>query len=289
MITDEEERAIREKAYIPEHSVRLMTAVSGAEPHYIEGYLCFSRKDWLIIVGYPLEGDRSPAAFESAYTRIVEYFGARRVSVMAPVLPDSLTNSCTDAETDCYYTLDLRSSEPPSRPQRQAARARVELTVERNRRITASHVELSEEFIERAQPPARVAKLLRKMPVFLEQEPSSIVIDAFNRYGELTAFYVVDLTPERFSTYVIGAYSRKHFVKNASDAVFLEMVRLSREAGKDYIHLGLGISPGIRQFKNKWGGVPDTDYHRCELTVGRAGLLDAIMSYLKMIQFRNDV
>jgi hypothetical protein len=155
--------------------------------------------------------------------------------------------------------------------------------------MTANHAELSEEFIERAQPPARVAELLRKMPIFLENEPSSFVIDAFNREGELTAYYVVDLAPERFSTYVIGAYSRKHFVKNASDAVFLEMARLSREAGKDYIHLGLGVSPGIRQFKKKWGGVRATDYNRCELTYGRSGPLDAIMSYLKTIQFRNDV
>ena len=34
------------------------------------------------------------------------------------------------------------------------------------------------------------------------------------------------------------------------------MVNIAQSSGKSAINLGLGINPGIRRFKAKWGGVP---------------------------------
>ncbi len=53
MIPAEEERSILDAAYVPEHIVGLMTAVSNGEPLLIDGYLCFAAGDWVILVGYP--------------------------------------------------------------------------------------------------------------------------------------------------------------------------------------------------------------------------------------------
>jgi hypothetical protein len=39
------------------------------------------------------------------------------------------------------------------------------------------------------------------------------------------------------------------------------MVNLAQFQGKKAINLGLGIHPGIRHFKEKWGGVPFLAYH----------------------------
>jgi hypothetical protein len=45
-------------------------------------------------------------------------------------------------------------------------------------------------------------------------------------------------------------------VPGASDLLFNEMVKLAQSEGKQAINLGLGIHPGIRRFKEKWGGQP---------------------------------
>lgn len=54
MISPEEEKYILSKAYVPEHIVSLMVLISKGEPFLIEDYICFSKDNWLIFVGYPL-------------------------------------------------------------------------------------------------------------------------------------------------------------------------------------------------------------------------------------------
>jgi hypothetical protein len=67
--------------------------------------------------------------------------------------------------------------------------------------------------------------------------------------------------------------STKDNVPGASDLLFHEMVNISQSEGKRAINLGLGIHPGIRRFKEKWGGVPFLSYssalvHRKPLGLG---------------------
>ena len=38
------------------------------------------------------------------------------------------------------------------------------------------------------------------------------------------------------------------------------MVRLAQAEGKRYLNLGLGINPGIRRFKEKWGAAAFLPY-----------------------------
>jgi hypothetical protein len=38
------------------------------------------------------------------------------------------------------------------------------------------------------------------------------------------------------------------------------MVNLAQSEGKAALNLGLGIHPGIRHFKEKWGGIPFLPY-----------------------------
>ncbi len=108
-----------------------------------------------------------------------------------------------------------------------------------------------------------------------------MLLSAWNRAEKLAAYFVVALAAKDFSNYVIGCHSRKHYVKGASDLLFLEMIRLSREHGKRYIHLGLGVNQGIRQFKKKWGGKPTLNYEMCELQVRKPTILDTVVRYLQ--------
>jgi hypothetical protein len=48
----------------------------------------------------------------------------------------------------------------------------------------------------------------------------------------------------------------KEHVPGASDLLFQEMTNLAQAEGKGTLNLGLGVHPGVRRFKEKWGGTP---------------------------------
>lgn len=277
MITAEEEQYILAHAYIPEHIVGLMTRVSGGEPFLIEDYFCCCKDDWIIVVGYPLRHDFIINEFETITKGIIERFRPRYVSVIAPELPSSLAGSCQERESDHYYTLDINDMTIKSVSRRAIKKAQAQLTVERSTEVREAYHELTLEFIERVQPPPRIRNLFFRMPAYVGHARDSIVLNAWDSEKNLAAFYVVDLAAKDFSTYVIGCHSKTTYVPGASDLLFFEMIRVSREYGKNYIHLGLGVNAGIRRFKEKWGGIPTRKYEMCELALKKPSILDAIM------------
>jgi hypothetical protein len=104
------------------------------------------------------------------------------------------------------------------------------------------------------------------MPQYIDRSPTSLVMSAWDKKGNLSAFYVIELAAGKFATYVVGCFSKTRYVPHASDLLFSEMINLARENRKEYIHLGLGVNQGIRKFKRKWGGTPFLRYEFCELS-----------------------
>ena len=103
------------------------------------------------------------------------------------------------------------------------------------------------------------------MPQYVASARDAFVINAWDSKRTLAAFYVVDLTTKDFANYLIGCYSKSNYIPGASDLLLSELIKMSTEYGKDYIHLGLGVNSGIRQFKEKWGARPTIRYEMCEL------------------------
>jgi len=283
MITSEEEKHILDHAYIPEHIVGLMTGVSGGEPFFIENYFCCRKEEWIIVVGYPLQHDFNVNELEALIHNIKKRFRPKYLSLMAPELPVSLIASCQERESDHYYTLDIPNMTIRSGLRRAIKKARDNLTIERSTDIREPQEELMREFVERAEPPPRVRELLFKMPQYIGHSGDSVVLNAWANKNTLAAFYVVDLTAKKFSTYVIGCHSKKRYVPGASDLLLFEMINMSMERGKDYVHLGLGVNKGIRQFKEKWGGIPTLKYEMCELVLGRPLIIEAVAAMRKIL------
>jgi hypothetical protein len=142
------------------------------------------------------------------------------------------------------------------------------------------HQELMHEFVARNRLPERVKRLFIKMPEFVACSEKAHVLNAWDKNDKLAAFYVVDFEAKQFSNYIIGCYSKKNYVPGASDLLLFELINLSRERDKLYIHLGLGVNAGIRRFKEKWGGVPKRDYQMCELVLKKPSLFETISSLL---------
>jgi len=268
MMTHQDEEYVFTKAYVPEHIVSLMVLISKGEPFLIEDHLIFVKDNWLILVGYSLDGNFFQERCEKILKQAVETFRPEYLWFIGPEIPASLLDSCKERETDQYYRLDLEQLKLKSSLQRTADKASKELTVERAHSISKEHETLIAELLKREKLPPRVRELYRAMPDYVAHSSSSCVLNARDKRGKLCAFFVVELAAKKFATYVLGSHSKKHYVPHASDLLFLEMIKLTREHGKKIINLGLGVNQGIRRFKEKWGGVPFLSYEFCERFYG---------------------
>ncbi len=267
-MTHQDEEYVFTKAYVPEHIVSLMVLISKGESFLIEDHLIFVKDNWLILVGYPLDGNFFQERCEKILKQAVETFRPEYLWFIGPEIPASLLDSCKERETDRYYRLDLEQLKLKSSLQRAADKASKELTVERAHSISKEHEALIGELLKREKLPPRIKELYRAMPDYVAHSSSASVLNARDKRGKLCAFFVVELGAKNFSTYVLGSHSKKHYVSHASDLLFLEMIKLTREHGKKIIDLGLGVNQGIRKFKEKWGGVPFLSYEFCERFYG---------------------
>jgi hypothetical protein len=269
MISPEEEEYILARAYVPEHIVSLMALISKGDPFLIEDHLGFVKDNWLILVGYPLDRRFSTERSEKTIQQTLETFRPEILWFIGPEIPASLLNTCQERETDQYYRLDLEKVKVKASLQRAVDKASQELTIERGHSISREHEALIAELLKREKLPPRVRELYRAMPDYVCHSSTACVLNARDKKGKLCAFYVIELGAKHFSTYVLGTHSKKRYVAHASDLLFFEMIKLSREHMKNTIDLGLGVNQGIRRFKEKWGGVPSLHYEFCECSYGQ--------------------
>lgn len=278
MITPEEEAYVLERAYVPEHIVSLMALISKGAPFFKEDHLGFVKDNWLILVGYPLDGNFSHERCEKILKQAVEAYRPEYLWFIGPEIPISLLDSCKERETDQYYRLDLEQTKLKPSLQRVADKASKELMVERGHSISKEHEALISELLKREKLPPRVRELYRAMPDYVGHSSSACVLNARDKNGKLCAFYVIELGAKNFSTYILGTHSKKHYVPHASDLLFLEMIKLTLEHGKTIVNLGLGVNEGIRRFKEKWGGMPFLSYEFCERYYGTTRTVSLIKS-----------
>jgi hypothetical protein len=264
MLTEAEEREILNQAYIPEHLVGLMKSLSGGEPFLIDEFLCFFKRDWLMVIGYPLRSPSTTESLEKAILRGLEKLQPVYAWFMAPEAPPLFSRLCSNRQRDEYYELDLRHHVTSEKLVRIAEKASRELSVTREQRMGDEHRRLIAEFTEKETLSPQARQLYLEMPKVVSQSKSATVLSAWSREGHLAAFYVVELAALRFAAYLIGCFSRQTYASHASDLLFHEMIVLAREEGKSSINLGLGVNEGIRRFKKKWGGIPTLSYEYCE-------------------------
>jgi hypothetical protein len=268
MIPSEEASYILSHAYVPEHIVDLMVLLSEGEPFLSKDYLSYRKDNWLIFIGYPLYRDTSPEPVETILKSLIEKFKPQYVWFIGKEVPESVGLPPGERNTDQYYKVDLPSFKMKNDLLRMVERARRALTVERTSGMTGEHDQLIREFFKRESPNDWIRGLFKSLPAYANRCKTATVLNARDQKGNLSAFYVLELGAAAFATYIAGCHSKKHYVAQASDLLFFEMVEVAKEKGKGMINLGLGVNEGIRRFKEKWGGVPFLRYEFCEYTTG---------------------
>ncbi len=280
MISLQQAEYIRERAYIPEHVVPLMTGLSQAEPFFREDHLLFAARDWMIFIGYPLSGGFREETFHRLLAQVQKEFRPATTWFIAPQIPETLRDRVRGREADDYYRLDLPSFRLKRSLEREVEKAGLSLRVEKNRAWSGEHDALTRDFLEKEELHPRVRELYLRLGPVLARSETSLLLSARDPEGLLAAFFVVERGAEKFLTYAAGCYSRQPYRPHASDLLFHEMVELARKEGKEFIHLGLGVNEGIRRFKRKWGGVPFLRYECGEISSRGGGPL----SWLEALQ-----
>jgi hypothetical protein len=266
MITPEQEKYILESARVPEHIPALMVGISQADIFMVDPFICLAKEDWLIFIGYPLEGPFRAEIFLDALRKTIKQYGPRSTWFIAPEFPDPLNAWARREESDDYYRFDLKATNPGPNLIRTAQKAAKNLSIVRSRVFSEDHALLTRDLLQREDLPPRVRELYLRMKDYVAFSPTSLVLSARDRQDRLSAYYILDLGAEKFLTYVVGCYSKQAYVPHASDLLFFEMINVARDQRKEYIHLGLGVNAGISRFKKKWGGVPFLKYEFGEVS-----------------------
>ncbi len=121
-------------------------------------------------------------------------------------------------------------------------------------------------------------EIFNKLPLYLGYSKTVCLIEA-RKGNDLAAFDIIDFGSANYMFYMFNFRSLEINVPGASDLLLYEMARLGESKGKLSINLGLGISPGVRRFKEKWGAVPFLAYTSALVRRQTQGLLARIIGF----------
>ena len=276
MITPQEEDHIRTHAYIPEHILGYGKAMSGGEPHLLDGYLVYLRKNELILIGYPLNKPFQQEELCRILEKARQKWTPRRMALIAPHLPRGM--DCREA--DVFYRLDLATLQLSAKVRNMVQRASREVVVEKDRAMKREHRKLMAEFLRSMSLDSGSRFLYDKIPDYIRSVSTSRLFSARDRRGHLQAFDIAEFGAAGYAFYLFNIRSRKNTVPGISDLLLHELIQEAKEQNKAYLNLGLGIHPGVAFFKKKWGGYPFLQYESGFSAPAALQLPDALVQKL---------
>ena len=251
MLNSNEQNQIYQQAYVPEHVPDYVAAISGSEPYFFQDYLCYFHRNHLIFIGYPLTDN--PAEISQAYQAACERFNPQTIMLVAEEL-FPLPEGKETRPVDRYYRLilPLKSLKPDVAYMVRRAEKELEVKIGKFGR---EHKKIIKDFIARQDLTAEQVHIFKHVQNYMKRSKTAYLLEA-RKADRLVAFSIVDMGSARYAFYQFNFRSKKIAVPGASDFLFNEMIRLAQSEGKQAMNLGLGIHPGIRRFKKKWGAEP---------------------------------
>ena len=255
MLTREDQENVYAHAYLPEHIPAYLEAVSASEPHLRADHLYLFKRPHLTLIGYPLKG--SPATTPEVYESLCKELQPETVAIIAPKI--WLPSDTYEAQPkDDYFRLELPLGVLPQEVAYMVRRAKRELRVVEGS-FGREHKRLIREFLSSHSLTPAQKKIYTALPNYLKRSSTVRLLEA--RKGDhLAALNILDLGAADYAFYLFNFRSRKTSVPGASDLLFFEMADMAQAEGKGAMNLGLGIHPGIRHFKEKWGAKPFLPY-----------------------------
>ena len=279
MISNTDAQYIFEHAYVPEHLVDYVTAISDAEPFLFEQYLCYTRDEALIFIGYPLGASFNQKQMEASLEAAAKTLKPRIVALVAPTIGLSRVKPIQKS-SDSYFRLDLGGFIAPPGVQSMLRRASRELSVEAGKEWGKEHGALITEFLSSHEVSDETERIFTRIPEYMASTTTALLLSARNQKGELIALDVADFGSKDYAFYMFNFASREHYIPGASDLLLHELVTIAQQKGKRFINLGLAINAGITFFKQKWGGVSFLNHEFVLYETSRAGIIESLLGRL---------
>jgi hypothetical protein len=279
MITTAQQDFIEEYAYVPEHVIPYVTAISQTEPLLLNDFLAYTKNDHLIFVGYPLKEPFDESKMVRTFEDAMRHFRPREVALTAPAIPSSLHIGVYPLP-DHYYRLDLSTLSISQKLRNMLKRASRELVLERGHIFNNEHRKMVEDFIQTHPVDESTRLIFQRIQDYLSSSPRAWVFNARNEGGELVAFDVAEFGSKHYALYMFNFNSTALYVPGASDLLLSEVIRQAKTEGKRYLNLGLGINPGIVFFKKKWGGVIFLPYAFSMVKPARREVMETLLQKL---------
>jgi hypothetical protein len=251
MLSSDEQNRIFQQAYVPEHLPDYVVAISGSEPYLLQDYLCYFHRTHLIFIGYPL-ADNS-AEILQVYSAACERFNPQTIALVADEPLPQLEGDPTQP-SDHYYRLNLPLKSLSPDVAYMVRRAERELQIKAGQ-FGREHKKIIKSFIGRQDLSDEQVHIFKHVKTYLKRSKTAHLLEA-RKDDRLVAFSIVDMGSARYAFYQFNFRSAEIAVPGASDLLFNEMAQLAQSEGKRAINLGLSVHPGIRRFKQKWGGEP---------------------------------
>ncbi|MEN2985061.1 MAG: hypothetical protein ABDH16_00115 [Thermodesulfovibrionaceae bacterium] len=262
MLSYEEKIIVSKYAYIPEHLIDYVVAVSGAEPFFHEDCIYFVKNSHLIFIGYPLKEAFSFEGVKKILFNVIDKLKPKTVAFIAPEILIS-EKECLKKNSDFYYILELSTFALTSKLRNSIKRASKEVEILYSKDITKQHITLIEEVIQTHRFDEYTEHIYRKIPEYVNSSSKTFVFSAINSKGQLVGFDVADYESENFCFYMFNLISKSTYIPGVSDLLFYEIVKEAKKQKKQFVNMGLGINEGVTFFKKKWGSRKFLDYNFC--------------------------
>lgn len=251
MLNRKDQEKLYAHGYLPEHLPAYLESVTGSEPHLRGDHLYLFKGTHLTFIGYPLKKD--PATTPGVYEALCKDLQPETVAIIAPKiwLPSDIYEAQPE---DDYFRLELPQGVLPRGVAYMVRRAKRELRVVAGS-FGREHKRLIREFVSAHSLTPAQKKIYKAIPDFLKGASTARLLEA-RKGDQLVAFNILDLGSADYAFYLFNFRSHKINMPGASDLLFVEMLDMAQAEGKGAMNLGLGINPGIRHFKEKWGARP---------------------------------
>jgi hypothetical protein len=240
------------KAVVPEQVVPYVTAVGGGRPRWFGACVGYLTEDHAVVVGYPVHDPLDRSAMEEAVGQAVASPEVRRITFLGPARPPQAPPHVNCVE-DGYYGVILPVRPPRQKLRNLLRRAQRELKIDRGRDLTPDHDAMVKQYLDGRSLAPGTRRIYSRLHRYLEASPGSLIFSARHGDGRLAAFAIGEFSALSSAFFMFCFRDPWSAPPGSADLVLSALIGEAQDRGQERVNLGLGIHPGIRSFKEKWG------------------------------------
>lgn len=278
MIVPGQFAGVTAQAQTPEQVIPYVCAVSELKPRMLGPCVGYEREGEVVLVGYPLHDPKDAGAMAEAVSLALRLPGLRRITVIGPARPPQAPESAA-IEEDWYYSLPVPAPAPGQKTRNLLRRAGRELTVERGGSWGEDHTALVRRYLNGRPLAAGIRHIYKRLPRYLAESSSSVLVSARLADGRLAAFSVGEYAGLAMAFYMFSFRDPGIAPPGATDLLLSQLLEAASERGHTKMNLGLSVNEGISFFKRKWGAVPFLPYVQATWEITSPGVFSILRGF----------